>query len=101
MKIARDHVWEQWLDLVFGEDGPADLRARLLLAALAVRQRADERCPSIAVLARMTTLSPRIVGKLMSDAARVGWLTAEELRRVRMTDDAVRQVTSDDTVTLQ
>jgi hypothetical protein len=101
MKIANDHVWEQWLDLVFSEDGPPDLRARLTLAAFAVRLRADGRAPSVAELARMTTLSPRVVGKLMSDAARIGWLTAEELRRVQAADYAVRQVTCDDTVTLQ
>jgi hypothetical protein len=101
LKIATDHAWEQWLDLIFSEDGPPDLRARLTLAAFAVRLRADQRCPSMAVLARMTTLSARVVGKLMSDATRVGWLTDEELRRVRMTDDTVRQVTSDDVVTLQ
>jgi hypothetical protein len=99
--IASDHVWEQWLDLVFGEDGPPDLRARLALAAFAVRLRADQRCPSMAVLARMTRLSTRVVGKLMTDATRIGWLTEEQLRRVQMTDDAVRQVTCDDVVTLQ
>jgi hypothetical protein len=101
MKIATDHAWEQWLDLIFSDDGPPDLRARLTLAAFAVRLRADGRAPSIAVLARMTTLSARVVGKLMSDATRVGWLTDDELRRVRMTDDAVLQMTCDELVTLQ
>jgi hypothetical protein len=101
MKIVPDLVWSLWLELVFSKDGPPDLRTRLLLAAFAVRLRADERCPSIAVLARMSTLSPRTVGKLMSDATQIGWLTKEQLRRVQMTDDAVRQVTCDDLVTLQ
>jgi hypothetical protein len=101
MKIASDHVWALWLELVFSKDGPSDLRTRLLLAAFAVRLRADQRCPSMAVLARMTRLSTRVVGKLMTDAARIGWLRDEKLRRVRMTDDAVRQITSDDVVTLQ
>ena len=101
MKIVPDLVWSLWLELVFSKDGPPDQRTRLLLAAFAVRLRADQRCPSMAVLARMSTLSPRIVGKLMSDAMRIGWLTDEQLRRMRVTDDAVRQITSDDTVTLQ
>jgi hypothetical protein len=99
--IASDHIWELWLDLMFGADGPPDLRTRLLLAAFAVRMRADGRAPSIASLARMTRLSARMVDKLMSDATRIGWLTDEQLRRVRMMDDAVRQVTCDDVVTLQ
>jgi hypothetical protein len=101
LKVASDQVWEQWLDLVFAEDGAPDWRTRLVLAALAIRMRADRRCPSIATLARMTTLSPRVVAKLMRDAAHVGWITREELRRVQVTDDAVRQITSDDVVTLQ
>jgi hypothetical protein len=101
MPDISDRTWEQWLDLVFSEDGPPDLRARLTLAAFAVRMRADQCCPSMAMLARMTRLSTRVVGKLMTDATRIGWLTDEQLRRVRMTDDTVRQVTSDDTVTLQ
>jgi hypothetical protein len=101
MKIASEHAWEQWLDLVFAEDGPPDWRTRLVLAALAVRMRADRRCPSMVELARMTTLTPSVVTKLMSDATRVGWITPEELRRVHATDDGVRQVTSDDMVTIQ
>jgi DNA-binding transcriptional regulator YhcF (GntR family) len=101
MKIVPDLVWSLWLELVFSKDGPPDLRTRLLLAAFAVRLREDERCPSIAVLARMSTLSPHTVAKLMSDATQIGWLTAEQLRRVQMTDDALRQVTCDDLVTLQ
>jgi hypothetical protein len=81
--IASDRVWELWLDLVFTDDSPPDLRARLALAPFAVRMRADGRAPSMAVLARMTTLSARVVGKLMADATLVGWLTDEQLRHAR------------------